>query len=418
MGKWNWAAAVVAILWLLTGATGCAVQQTEKPKEETTVTEKEETLPEDFILGMDASAVPALLQSGVKYYNFDGQEQNVFQTLQENGINYIRVRVWNDPYDEAGHGYGGGNCDIYNALKIGKQATEFGMKLLVDFHYSDFWADPGKQMAPKAWEGMSLTEKEKALFDYTCESLTLLKNSGVDVGMVQIGNEINNALAGETDWDGMLRLLEAGSKAVRQVYPSALIAVHFTNPERAGTYGWYAEKMQKYGLDYDVFASSYYPYWHGSMANLTAVLSQVHNTYYKKVMVVETSYAYTAVDTDFHRNTIGADDGMEKMYPFTPEGQTKFIREMVQTAAEIPGCIGVCYWEGTWISVGGSSWEENHQKWEQYGVGWASSYAGSYDSEDAGKYYGGCAVDNQALFDSEGRPLEALKVFFQLRFAQ
>lgn len=418
MRKRNWAAAVVAILWLMMGITGCAAQQAENPKEETVVTEKEEKLPQEFVLGMDASAVPALLKSGVKYYNFDGQEQNVFQTLQENGINYIRVRVWNDPFDAEGNGYGGGNCDIENALEIGKQATQFGMKLLVDFHYSDFWADPGKQIAPKAWEGMSLQEKEQALFDYTCESLMLLKNNGVDVGMVQIGNEINNALAGETDWNGVLRLLEAGSKAVQQVYPSALIAVHFTNPERTGTYGWYAEELQKHGLDYDVFASSYYPYWHGSMENLTAVLSHIHDTYNKKVMVMETSYAYTTADTDFHRNTIGAGDAMEKVYPFTPEGQAKFVREMLLTAADIPGCIGLCYWEGTWISAGGSSWEDNCEKWEQYGTGWASRYAGSYDPKDAGQYYGGCAVDNQALFDSKGRPLEALRVFYQLRFVQ
>ena len=120
--------------------------------------EKVENLSDDFIMGMDASCVPALENSGVKYYNFAGQEQDVYQTLAEAGVNYIRVRVWNNPYDAEGHGYGGGNCDIQNAVEIGKRATKYGMKLLVNFHYSDFWADPGKQMVPLAWKDMTLEE--------------------------------------------------------------------------------------------------------------------------------------------------------------------------------------------------------------------------------------------------------------------
>ena len=101
-------------------------------------------LPEDFIMGMDASCVPALEESGVKYYDHAGAEKDVYQILSENGINYIRVRIWNDPFDSNGNGYGGGNCDIENAIAIGKRATKHGMKLLVNFHYSDFWADPSK----------------------------------------------------------------------------------------------------------------------------------------------------------------------------------------------------------------------------------------------------------------------------------
>ena len=118
---------------------------------DTLYVEKVENLSEDFILGMDASCVPALEAGGVKYYDHDGAHKNVYEILSDNGINYIRVRVWNDPFDAEGNGYGGGNCDIENAVIIGKSATEFGMKLLVNFHYSDFWADPAKQMVPKAW---------------------------------------------------------------------------------------------------------------------------------------------------------------------------------------------------------------------------------------------------------------------------
>ena len=126
---------------------------------------------DDFIRGMDASAVLAEEKSGVKYYNYDGQEQDVFMTLAQSGVNYIRLRVWNDPYDEDGNGYGGGNNDVPTAIELGRRATRYGMKVCIDFHYSDFWADPKKQFLPKAWEGMSVEEKSGALYDFTKESL-------------------------------------------------------------------------------------------------------------------------------------------------------------------------------------------------------------------------------------------------------
>ena len=390
---------------------------TEKIEGSTVYVEKVENLAEDFIMGMDASSVIAEEASGVKYYNFDGEEQDVFQTLAEAGVNYIRVRVWNDPYDENGNGYGGGNCDIDTAILIGQRATQYGMKLLVDFHYSDFWADPGKQMVPKAWEGMTIEEKTDALYTYTKECLEMLQKAGVDVGMVQIGNETNGSMCGETTWFNLQYLFSAGSKAVREVFPDALVALHFANPENAGSYASYASKLDYYGVDYDVFGSSYYPFWHGTLENLSSVLTEIHETYGKKVMVMETSYAYTAEDTDFNGNTISdASSGIVKNYPYTVQGQATSLRDVIECVANIPGGIGVCYWEGTWITVGQNSWEENNAKWEAYGSGWASSYSVAYDPDDAGKYYGGCAVDNQAMFGADGHPLESLRVFNLVRY--
>lgn len=377
---------------------------------------KVENLSEDFVMGMDASCVPALEASGVKYYNFNGEEQDVFQTLAESGVNYIRVRIWNDPFDSNGNGYGGGNCDINNAIEIGKRATEYGMKLLVNFHYSDFWADPGKQMVPKAWAGMSIEEKTDALYNYTKQCLEQMKAEGIDVGMVQIGNETNGHMCGEKIWFNMQYLFSAGSKAVREVYPGALVALHFANPEKAENYANYASKLNYYNVDYDVFASSYYPYWHGTLENLSNVLANINETYGKKVMVMETSYAYTAEDTDFNGNTISDGGTVAKKYPYTVQGQANSVRDVIETIANTPGGIGICYWEGTWITVGQNSWEENHEKWEKYGSGWASSYAAGYDPDDAGKYYGGCAVDNQAFFDANGKPLESLRIFNLCRY--
>ncbi len=378
--------------------------------------EKVENIPEDFIMGMDASSVLAQEASGVRYYNFEGQEQDVFKTLAESGINYIRVRIWNDPFDENGNGYGGGNCTVDTAVEIGKRATRYGMKLLANFHYSDFWADPGKQMVPKAWAGMTIEEKTEAVYQYTKESLEQLKEAGVDVGMVQIGNETNGAMCGETKWFNIQYLMQAGSKAVREVFPDALVAIHFANPEKEGSYESYASKLDYYQVDYDVFASSYYPYWHGTLENLNRVLTGIHETYGKKVMVMETSYAYTPEDTDFNGNTISEGGNVTKNYPYTVHGQIRSVRDVIETVVGIPGGIGVCYWEGTWNSVGGASWEENSALWETYGSGWATSFAAGYDPKDAGQYYGGCAVDNQAFFDAEGKPLESLRLFNLVRY--
>ncbi len=374
---------------------------------------KIENIPDDFIMGVDLSSVIALENSGVKFYDYDGNEEDIFKILAESGITHIRVRVWNVPFDSNGNGYGGGNCDINTALQISKRAKQYGLKMIIDFHYSDFWADPGKQMAPKAWKGMEIEDKAAALYEYTKESLNLLKKEKIDVAMVQIGNETNGAMAGEKIWMNIVyHLMANGSKAIREVYPKALIAVHFANPEKEGAYLDYAKKLNYYDLDYDVFASSYYPYWHGSLENLTNVLNSINELYDKKTMIIETSYAYTPDDSDFSGNTISNESAVTKNYPYSIQGQTNAILDVIDTAVnKIKDCLGICYWEGAWITVGTDSYEENSKLWEEYGSGWASSYASEYDPDDAGKYYGGSAVDNQAFFDSNGHPLESLKLF-------
>ena len=364
---------------------------------------------EDFIYGVDLSSVLAEEASGVRYRDFDGSERDVFQILAENGVTHIRVRVWNDPFDAEGSGYGGGNCDVACAAEIGRRAAAAGMKLIVDFHYSDFWADPGKQAVPKAWAEMTAEQKADALHSFTGEALRTIAEAGGVIGMVQIGNETNEFLCGERDWDAIALLMRSGARAVREICPEALVALHFTNPERPGACEYYAEQVAARSVDYDVFATSWYPYWHGSLENLSAVLSSVAETYGKRVMVMETSYAYTAEDTDFFANTVGA--GGEAGWPFTEQGQADALRAVIDTVAQIRGGAGVVYWEGAWISVGGGSWKENSALWEKYGSGWASKSAAEYDPEDAGRWYGGCAVDNQALFSPDGKPLAALREF-------
>ncbi|WP_420490350.1 glycosyl hydrolase 53 family protein [Neobacillus niacini] len=375
--------------------------------------ERVDGISEDFIKGVDVSSIISLEDSGVTFKNKAGAEQDIFKTLADSGVNYVRVRVWNDPFDTAGNGYGGGNNDLATAIEIGKRATANGMKLLVDFHYSDFWADPAKQQAPKAWANLSFEDKKAALYNYTKDSLEAMKAAGIDIGMVQVGNETNGGVAGEKDWTKVSTLFNEGSKAIRAVDSTILVAVHFTNPETAGRYASLAKTLHDNGVDYDVFASSYYPFWHGTLSNLTAVLKNVADTYGKKVMVAETSYAYTAEDGDGHGNTAPKDSGQTLNYPITVQGQANAVRDVIQSVANVGDAgIGVFYWEPAWLPVGpASQHEQNKAIWEQYGSGWATSFAGEYDPHDAGAWYGGSAVDNQALFDYTGRPLPSLDVF-------
>ena len=392
--------------------------QPEGPEESTVYVEPVDGISDDFYRGMDVSAVLALENSGVKYYNFDGEEQDVFMTLAQAGVNYIRLRVWNDPYDENGNGYGGGNNDVATAITLGQRATQYGMKVCIDFHYSDFWADPKKQFVPKAWEGIDIEEKSAALYNFTLESLTQILEAGVDVGMVQVGNEINNGMCGETDVANVRKLLTAGSKAVREVAASSgkdiLVAVHYTNIDDMKKLDTLLTGLQVKEIDYDIVGLSFYPYWHGTMEDLKNAITHVRNTYGKKVYVAENAYCYTSEDGDGSANSIKGTDDLAEGYSASVQGQANEVRDVCAAASEA-GAEGIFYWEGTWIPVGPAD-ADNSAIWEKYGSGWASSYAGGYDPKDAGQYYGGSSWDNQAMFDFTGHPLASLNIFKYLKF--
>ena len=393
-----------------------------------------------FIKGVDVSSLLSVLNSGTRFKNWDGtslgdnveaQGAAFMKLLADSGVNWVRLRVWNNPFNVSNHGYGGGNNDLNAAITMGKWATDAGLKVLIDFHYSDFWADPGKQKAPKAWENMTVEQKAAAIENFTKESLNSLITAGVDVGMVQIGNETTNGICGvmynSDGWEAACKLYSAGASAVRAVEDSTgkdiLVAVHFTNPERSGNYENFAAKLYTYNVDYDVFASSYYPYWHGTLENLTSVLKHVADTYGKKVMVAETSWATTLADGDGHDNTVRVgNNDTGNNWPFSVQGQASEVAAVADAVADVgDNGIGLFYWEAAWIPVVNVSGlegdaytaqvEANKALWERHGSGWASSYAKEYDPDDAGVWYGGSAVDNQAMFDFDGNPLESLKVW-------
>ncbi|MGN0382827.1 MAG: glycosyl hydrolase 53 family protein [Eubacterium sp.] len=380
-----------------------------------------EGLSEDFVMGVDISSLIAEEESGVVYYDADGNEADLFSILKDSGVNCIRIRVWNDPYDSNGNSYGAGNCDIENAVKIGKRATDYGMGVLIDFHYSDFWADPNKQRVPKAWEGFTIDEKVAALSEYTTDCLNKLKDGGVDVTMVQIGNEINNGMSGETSDVNVCKLLAAGADAVREFDSDIQIVVHYTDPLSDGYLAWKASLLKNSSVDYDILATSYYPFWHGDLAELTKVLKDVADTYGVKVMVAETSYAYTDNDGDGYGNIVSTYSSNQTFnYPVSVEGQAVAVRDVIEAVSNVGDAgVGVFYWEPAWIPVNvydtsadnaSEVLTSNKELWEKFGSGWATSFASEYDPEVTITEHGG-TWDNQAFFDFEGHVLESLNVF-------
>lgn len=386
---------------------------------------------DDFIMGADLSSYVSLKESGTVFKDENGKalsDEGFFKLLHDGGTNWVRIRIWPDPYDGNGNGYGGGNNDLEKAKTIGRLATKAGMRVLIDFHYSDFWADPSKQDAPKAWEKYTIEEKEKAVYEYTLSNLNALKSAGVDVGMVQVGNETNNAVCGEKGWDNMSKIFNAGSKAVREFDRNCLVALHFADPSSSAFAG-YAQHADEKNVDYDVFAASYYPFWHGTTQNLTSVLTNIANTYGKKVMVAETSWVTTWEDGDGHENTAPRST-QTLQYPVSVQGQADEMRDvvnavnLVNSAAAGNPAIGVFYWEPAWVSpyyayngktLDQGLYNKNKEAWEKYGSGWASSYSAEYDPIDAGRWYGGSAVDNQAWFDFNGRALATAKAYKYIR---
>ena len=221
---------------------GAAFAADDGPVDAGITINKIDGLPSDFINGVDVSSILSEEESGVVFHDFDGQRRGPVRRAR-GGRHQLRARARVERPLQLGHATSAtarGNTDAARATEIGERATAAGLKVLVDFHYSDFWADPGKQKAPKAWASMTLAQKATATHDYTEATLQDMKDAGVNVGMVQIGNETNGAVAGVTGIPNMAQIFSAGSAAVREVYPDALVALHFTNPETAGRYAGYA----------------------------------------------------------------------------------------------------------------------------------------------------------------------------------
>ena len=379
---------------------------------------------------VDIGSYIALKNAGVKYYDYDGKEQPLMKILKDNGVNYIRLRIWNDPYNEKGETYGGGDCTVENGLKIGEEATKYGMKVLVDFHYSDFWADPAKQILPKAWQKDANNPDKMCenIYSFTKDTLQKFKDAGVNVGMVQVGNEITKGMAGihnadnsksvwknEAQYTILDRYLNAGSKAVREITPDALITLHLESPNRSA-YSAIMDAWDKGNVDYDVLGSSYYPFWWNTtnMLNDVETLAKERG---KLFAVMETSWVNSYEDADGTPNSIGASYNLHQ-YEIGPQGQVDELTDMYKTLTSHDNGLGGFYWEPAWIPVkaGWTNWQYNKEAADKYGTGWASKGAVGYapDNEmyyDGQPSWGGSSWDNQGLFDIQGNALHSLRFY-------
>lgn len=381
---------------------------------------------DSFYRGVDVSTYISEKESGVTYKDFEGNtldDAGFFDLLAQCGVNCIRIRVWNDPADKNGATYGGGHNDLATAVKIGKLATAAGLPVMIDFHYSDFWADPSKQKSPKEWAHYTLDDKKQALFDFTKSSLKTLFDEGVNVTMVQVGNEINNGMAGETDRERLTGLIAQGCSAVREISKEegkdVKVILHYTNALEKSVIEK-ATMIKDAGIDYDVFALSFYTFWHGTAAQLTDRIGELRELTGKEVLVVENSYVYTNDDGDGNANSVSTEStGIALNYDISVQGQANEVRDVMQAVIN-GGGTGYFYWEPAWIPVqaydpsasnAAEVLESNRKAWETYGSGWACEAAKSYDPNDAGVYFGGSAWDNQAMFDFNGNPLESLRIF-------
>ena len=361
----------------------------------------------DFIKGFDISTLPEVEQCGGRFYD-GGSAEDALAILKRHGGNYVRLRLWNDPYDEFGNDYGAGVCDLETVLNIARRARENGIDWLLDLHYSDFWADPGKQTVPKAWQGLDVDGLEQAVYTYTREVAAACIAADLAPGMVQVGNELTNGLLWPTgkapNWENITRYVMAGVRAVREMLPQAKVMVHLDNGGNHELYRTWFDNYFQLGGECDIIGLSYYPFWHGSMADLAANMYDIAPRYGKDLIVVETSMGFTLESYADYEKLPDADrkGGAAKpalaetlAWPMTPQGQADFTRELLETIAGVPGGHGkgLFWWEPAWLPVPGS--------------GWAKQSGWEYVHE---KGPGGNEWANQALFDFDGNALPALKV--------
>lgn len=361
----------------------------------------------EFVKGFDVSSLLEVEACGARFSDRE-ITGDALEILRGYGGNWIRLRLWNDPYTGEGVSYGGGCCDFSTVLKLAKRAKTLGMKWLLDIHYSDFWADPGKQIPPKAWQGMNEEELEQAVGSYTTQVLEALAREGVSPDMVQVGNELTNGLLwpyGKVPhWDNIARFIGAGVQAVRRFDRGLPVMIHLDNGGNNELYRYWFEQYAKRGGEWDIMGLSYYPFWHGTLEDLAYNMNDMARRYGKPMIVAETSMGFTMED---YGRREGLDAGSRKgaatkqeladkvPFPMTPEGQAQFTRQLLQIIREVPGGLGrgFFWWEAAWIPVPGSGWSEQG--------GW------EYVNEHGP---GGNEWANQALFDFDGQALPALAV--------
>ena len=365
---------------------------------------------ESFIKGADISTLPEVERCGGRFFD-GGAQEDAIEILKRYGVNAARLRLWVDPYDEKGRPYGAGTNDLQVTTALLKRCAEAGLDTLLDIHYSDFWADPGKQYKPKAWRGLSVPELEEKVYEYTLRVMESLEENGASPSMVQVGNELSNGLLWDEgkvpEYEQIARFVSCGIRGVRQVVPKMPIMIHLDNGGNNELYRrWFDHYFEYGGEDFDVIGLSYYPFWHGTLEGLRNNLNDIALRYRKDLIVAEVSMGFSMEDyRSYEGIPLDSEVGMatkpelvEKIeHPMTPEGQSAFMRDFLAVLSQVPEGRGkgFYYWEPCWIPVPGS--------------GWATKEALAYMGERADMHTGN-EWANQALFDYEGNALPALRV--------
>lgn len=245
------------------------------------------------IIGADISFLPELEAKGIKFSD-NGVEKDVLEILNDHGFNYIRLRLFVDPANDSGYSPGKGFCDLSHTLQMAKRIKKAGMKFLLDFHYSDTWADPGKQFKPAAWKNLNFSDLSKKVFDYTTDVLFALKAQGTMPDMVQTGNEINHGIiwpdGNVQHLDHLAVLLNAGMAAVKKADPSIITLLHVALGGQNSESEFFIDNMINRGVNFDVIGESYYPKWHGTLQDLETNLHLLTKKYNKPVIVAEYSH--------------------------------------------------------------------------------------------------------------------------------
>ena len=322
---------------------------------------------DDFVFGADISLYSAIYESGATYYNKDGKEEHICKILKDAGINVARLRLF---YDYASpYGVQCGRLDLPRVIDMISDCKKYGLKVLLDFHYSDTWSDPGHQQAPYAWRDFSYSEAVDALYEYTKETLEEIKSRNLNVDYVQIGNEIDNGIIypfGHIDWDDreasydrMAEILSKGAQATREVFPKCKIIIHTAN----GLYRWtyedqwgnvsmeFYEAMEQRNLDYDIIGASFYTFVNDTpISCISDIIDNYQTKLDKPVMMVESSYAFTYEWNDYTSNTFYTDKELPD-YPVGFQGQTNLVCDLIEEIASAKDNkgIGYCYWGGEFI---------------------------------------------------------------------
>jgi arabinogalactan endo-1,4-beta-galactosidase len=329
--------------------TFCSVSFTSGCKGETPVDAVTPPTTDSLAKGADISWLPQMETSGYKFYNDLGVQEDCFKILKDHGINSIRLRTWVNPSNDSASGH----CSKDETVAMAIRAQKSGMRVMIDFHYSDTWADPSKQVKPKAWEGLNFDQLKQALYDYTSDVMTALKTAGVTPEWVQVGNEITNGMiypeGSFANWPQLAQLINKGYDAIKAVSPTTKVVLHIDQGNNNARFRWWFDAAKANGAKYDVIGMSYYPYWLDgspdytlSIDDLGSNLNDMVSRYGKEVMVVEVGGEDTKV-----LNTYDMLIAVQKKIREVPNGKG----------------LGVFYWEPegarSWSHYALSAWGDD-----------------------------------------------------------